>query len=133
MSTKTVSTITELIVALRLQKLGFYVSVPFGDFLPYDLVVDNGQLFRIQVKTAYIEEREKRQDIYKVKTSSNWLKSSGSVNKQYRLTDFDFTVVYIPDLDICYVYSSVDFLSRKQSITIDVNIPSNNRENWTLA
>ena len=33
-------------------KLGYSVSIPFGDNDRYDLIVDDGQLHKVQVKTA---------------------------------------------------------------------------------
>ncbi len=43
--------VAELAVATRYLELGYWVSKPFGDDAPYDLIVDfNGELKRIQVK-----------------------------------------------------------------------------------
>ena len=43
--------IAELAVAKRFLELNYWVSKPFGDDAPYDLIVDlNGSLKRVQVK-----------------------------------------------------------------------------------
>lgn len=48
---------SELAVASELMKMGYGVSFPFGHDYQYDLIVDqNGDLYRIQVKTAKQEE-----------------------------------------------------------------------------
>lgn len=40
--------IAELAVAQKFLELGYYVSFPFGDDSPYDLIVDmNGELKRV--------------------------------------------------------------------------------------
>lgn len=52
--TKLIGDISEFMVAVELLKRGFVVLQPIGDRLPYDLAIDlNGNLIRIQVRTAY--------------------------------------------------------------------------------
>ena len=53
-NTKRVGTISEAAVIMRFVKLGYRVSLPFGESTPYDLIVEspNDTLFRIQVKTG---------------------------------------------------------------------------------
>lgn len=53
-NTKQVGDETEARVLTELVSNGFSVSVPFGDNDKYDLIVDDdGQLYRIQCKTAW--------------------------------------------------------------------------------
>jgi len=53
MNSKNVGNISELSCILAFMKLGYAVSIPFGDCERYDFVVDiNNKLYRIQVKTS---------------------------------------------------------------------------------
>lgn len=53
MNTKQVGNISELTVLTEFVKLGFSVSIPFGDKDRYDMIVDiHGRLYKIQVKTG---------------------------------------------------------------------------------
>ncbi len=55
-NTKRIGTIGEAAIVYRFTKLGFRVSIPFGENSPYDLIAESpdGRLFRIQVKTGRI-------------------------------------------------------------------------------
>ena len=53
MNTNQIGTITELEVLLYITKLGYTVSIPYGDKERYDQIWDiNGKLIRVQIKTA---------------------------------------------------------------------------------
>ena len=55
MNTKAKGEISEGIVIAHLLKLGYSVSMPFGDNQRYDIIVDDGsQLRRVQIKTGYL-------------------------------------------------------------------------------
>jgi hypothetical protein len=83
--------IAELAVAKRFLEKGYYVSYPFGDDAPYDLVVDiNNELKRVQVK--YVSE--KRGVII-----SHTYSSSG---RSYRET-CDLIVLYSSTTGDCYL------------------------------
>lgn len=57
MNNKKQGAIAEQLFATQALRRGFGVSVPIGDFLPYDLILDNdGILFRIQVKSTTYSE-----------------------------------------------------------------------------
>ena len=57
--TKLVGDLSEKMVMVELLKRGCKILQPVGDRLPYDLAVDkNGNLVRIQVKTAYYVEKD---------------------------------------------------------------------------
>lgn len=54
MDTKFVGNVTELEVLTYITKLGYQVSIPFGDRERYDQIWDvNGHLIRVQVKTSH--------------------------------------------------------------------------------
>lgn len=55
MDSKQIGNITELEVLTYITKLGYQVSIPFGDRERYDQIWDiNGKLLKIQVKTSRI-------------------------------------------------------------------------------
>lgn len=53
MNSKQKGNITELEIILAFKKLGYEVSLPYGDNARYDLIVDlDGKFIRVQVKTS---------------------------------------------------------------------------------
>lgn len=57
MNTHQKGNVTELEVMLAIKRLGYAVSVPYGNSDRYDLVADiDGKLIRIQCKTAEVSE-----------------------------------------------------------------------------
>ena len=72
MNTNQVGTITELEVLLYMTKLGYTVSIPYGDKERYDQIWDiNGKLIRVQIKTANsIDELESAILVYCYSTSN---------------------------------------------------------------
>lgn len=55
MDTKFIGNITELEVLTYVTKLGYQVSIPFGDRERYDQIWDiSGKLIRVQVKTSHL-------------------------------------------------------------------------------
>ena len=54
MDTKLIGNITELEVLTYITKLGYQVSIPFGDRERYDQIWDvNGKLLKVQIKTSH--------------------------------------------------------------------------------
>jgi len=57
MNAKRQGTIAEQLFATQAIRRGFGVSMPIGDFLPYDMILDNeSALFRVQVKSTTFHE-----------------------------------------------------------------------------
>ena len=55
--TKIKGNITELEILTYITKLGYQVSVPFGDRARYDQIWDvNGKLLRVQIKTTKLSD-----------------------------------------------------------------------------
>lgn len=101
MNTKLKGDIAEQAVALKALRQGWGVLNPVGDRLPYDLVFDiNGSLLRIQVKSAWFDERKENYvvDVRRTKTNRREMKRSN-----YEEGDFDFAILYIGDLDVFYI------------------------------
>lgn len=52
-NSKTKGEISEAVILARLLKLGFSVSIPFGNNQRYDFIIDDGKkLYRVQCKTG---------------------------------------------------------------------------------
>ena len=105
--TKQKGSLAEQAVILQLLKRDFHVSVPLGDFLPYDLIVDNGsRLLKIQVKGAWWDQGKENYvvDNRRTKTNRRVMRRSN-----YQDADFDFAILYIPDVDISYIMPSPVF------------------------
>ena len=93
--TKLKGDIAEQAVTLKALKQGWEVLKPIGDRLPYDLVLDvNGSLIKIQVKSAWFDQRKENYvvDNRRTKTNRRVMRRS-----QYCENDFDFAVIYIED------------------------------------
>lgn len=109
MHTKTKGDIAEQAVILRALKKGWGVSKPVGDRLPYDLILDvNGPLLRIQVKHAWWDQQKENYVVDNRRTKTN---RQVMVRDNYRPDDFDFAILYIDDLDVCYVMPVDVFIS----------------------
>lgn len=102
MSTKLKGDIAEQAAVLRLLELGWGVSKPIGDRLPYDLIADvDGKLIRLQVKSAWFNALDQNYciDVRRTKTNRRQM-----VRSLYGDKDFDFALVYLPEKRIFYVF-----------------------------
>ena len=64
--------ITELEVLSYIIKLGYSVSIPFGDKDRYDQIWDvNGKLIRVQIKTSRAKNEEQTAIIFRCSSKSN--------------------------------------------------------------
>lgn len=76
---------------------GFNVSLPFGTGASYDLIVDTGsQLFKIQVKTAWINNGCV---LYK---SQRRQPGTGLTRRAYKTEEVDYFVAYCPMNETLY-------------------------------
>lgn len=106
--------VAELAVAKKFLELGYWVSIPFGDDAPYDLIVDlSGELKRVQVK--HIKPR-------KGTLRFRLLADSG---KPYKETT-DLIAGYNPEDGKVYVINPNDF-NAKRMVTLKLNKPKNNQ------
>ena len=109
MNTKLKGDIAEQAVILKALQKGWRVSVPIGDRLSYDLVFDiNGNLLKIQVKSAWFDSNKNNYvvDVRRTKTNRREMK-----RMQYEVSDFDFAILFIEDLNVFYVMPSEVFIS----------------------
>lgn len=106
--------IAELAVAKKFLELGYWVSYPFGDDAPYDLVVDmNGEFKRVQVK-----------HLKPLNNTLRFMLHSDS-GKPYKETT-DLMVGYNPEDGKMYTIKPNDFDSNI-SVSLKLNKPKNNQ------
>jgi len=102
MDTKLKGDIAEQTAILQALKRGWGVLKPVGDRLPYDLVFDvSGALIKVQVKSAWFDSLRGNYVVDNRRTKTN---RKVMLRESYKQTDFDFALVYIPDLEMFYVF-----------------------------
>ena len=116
MDTKLKADIAESSTVTELLKRGFRILRPIGDRLPYDLGVDlAGRFVRIQVKSAWFNERARCYTVDARRTKTNRRRM---LRQRYDANDFDFAVIYIPDLHVFYVMPLSVFSRYGSTITL---------------
>ena len=112
MNTNQKGKITELNVLTYITKLGYSVSIPFGDKDRYDQIWDiNGKLLRVQIKTASPLDEE----------------VSGIKSHTYTKNDIDFFAtcwdekVYLIPIEECSHSKKLRFFSNKSSQIKGIN------------
>jgi hypothetical protein len=112
--TKLKGDITEQAAILHALKRGWGVLKPIGDRLPYDLVFDvRGALVKVQVKTPWFDESRRNYVADNRRTKTN---RRVMVREVYTPSDFDFALVFVPDLDLFYVFPVDVFISYASEI-----------------
>ena len=108
-NTKLKGDIAEQAFVLQSLKNGWGVSIPVGDRLSYDLILDvNGALIKIQVKSAWYDANRKNYVVDNRRTKTN---RRNMVRTPYNVSDFDFAALYISDLDVFYIMPCEVFIS----------------------
>ena len=106
--------IAELAVAKRFLELGYWVSMPFGDDAPYDLLVDiDGEIKRVQVKHLKPYKDTIRFRMY------------SDTGRDYREV-VDIMVGYNSEDGNCYMIKPKDF-ELKSMLSLKLNKPKNNQ------
>lgn len=127
--TKLVGDIAVQHAILEALERGWGVSVPVGDRLPYDLIIDVGGgsrgLFRCQVKSCHKEERGFAANTRRCKTN----------RKRYRIerygrNDFDFALLFHPKDRIFYVVPIYTFLAYRSAVRISTRRAQLYRNAW---
>lgn len=77
---------------------GWIVCDPNRDDSPYDMVVDNGELHRVQVKYASLDD----DGAIRVSIQRSNPNANGSVEKDYTSDEVDVYAVYCPETDNVY-------------------------------
>jgi PD-(D/E)XK nuclease superfamily protein len=109
MNTKQRGDIAEQAAVLEALTRGWGVLRPLGDNLPYDLVFDvGGQFVKVQVKHAWFDDPSQNYVVDNRRTKTN---RRQMVRQDYKPSDFDFALVYLPEKNIFYVYPVEVFIS----------------------
>ena len=89
---------TELLCLAAFTKLGYQVSVPYGDHARYDFIADiNGKLYKIQCKTA----RKEKDGVYLFSCRSTSANHSRAASRSYSKNEIDFFATTIDNR--CYL------------------------------
>jgi len=129
MKPQTRGDLTEAAVLHKLMSEGYTVSQPFDDNQRYDFIIDdNGNLERIQVKTARYDDGCVIFDC--ANSVANTVKTS---KKTYTPDEIDAFIVYSPDIDEFYRIDVED--ANKSSMRLQVSddiskFISEDRINW---
>jgi len=91
-----VGTRSEGAVIRELSRRGYSVSVPVGSNQRYDLIVDVGELLRVQCKTGRL-----RDGAIRFSTRSTRVNTHGSFRRRY-VGEVEFFAIYCPDTDGVY-------------------------------
>jgi len=116
MITKQKGDLAEQAAILRILELGWGVSKPIGDRLPYDLVADvHGKLVKIQVKCSWFDDKNMVHcvDVRRTKTNRRFM-----LRELYSKEDFDFALVYIPEIHIFYVIPVEVFIGFGSTVSL---------------
>jgi PD-(D/E)XK nuclease superfamily protein len=93
--TKQKGELGELFFVLKAASLGFAVSKPYGDSLPFDFVLGTGKrMLRMQVKTAFSNSRRG----FLIHAGFG-----GSKHTPYTAEDIDFIAAYVAPYEAWYI------------------------------
>ncbi len=137
MDTKLKADVAESVVVTELLKRGFRVLRPVGDRLPYDVAVDlQGRLLRIQVKSAWYNKKDACYVVDARRTKTNRRRM---LRQRYDGRDFDFAIIYLPDIHVFYVMPQEDFNGYRSTVTFVESAKRQRkptsasfRESWSL-
>lgn len=91
MDSKFIGNITELEVLTYITKLGYQVSIPFGDRERYDQIWDiNGKLLRVQVKTSHLID----DNAIQFSCYSSHRKEGRSIKSKYTSDEIDYFATF---------------------------------------
>lgn len=108
-------TVSELLAAQFFIKKGCVVSFPFDGFGEYDLIIDNGTLSRIQVKTIYWDNSKKR---YLISCVTSHIRGNGRrTNKKYSDLSFDYLLGVEAETHSYYLIP-IGKIAGRRSITV---------------
>ena len=93
MDSKQIGNITELEVLTYITKMGYQVSIPFGDRERYDQIWDiNGKLLKIQVKTSRSVDNEENGIIFSCRSNT---KVQGKIkHSRYTANEIDYFATF---------------------------------------
>jgi len=108
-------TVSQLLASSYFVGQGYVVSVPVDDFNEYDLIIDDGKLSRIQVKTIYWDNSKKR---YLISLVTSHIRGNGRrTNKKYHKNSFEFLTGVEKETGAIYHIPIIKLIGRR-SITV---------------
>ena len=127
--TKRVGNITELEILTYATKLGYQVSIPFGDRARYDQIWDvGGKLFKIQIKTASLIEDGVG---ISISCKSSTRRKGKCFNRRYTKNEIDFIATFYNEK--CYLIP-INETSCRSKVLRFTNSKNNqlNNINWAV-
>ena len=116
MDTKLKADIAESAIVTELLSRGHNVLKPVGDRLAYDLAIDkDGRLIRIQVKCAWFDSKK---GMYLIDVRRTRTNRRRMLRMKYSDGDFDFAIIYLPDIKVSYIIPSGIFNGYASSLAI---------------
>lgn len=104
-------TISELLASSYFVSKGYIVSKPITDFNEYDLIIDNGNLKRVQVKTIYFDNSKERYMISCV--TSHIRGNERRLNKKYNENSFDILCAVEQETKSIYLIPIKEIIGRR--------------------
>lgn len=109
LSSKEKGNLTELQCITAFYKLGYQVSIPYGENSRYDFIADvNGKLIRVQVKTSSI--KKDTQGAISFATASTRINSTQNITHRYTKNEIDYFATYWEEQ--CYLIPVEETASR---------------------
>lgn len=107
--------VSELLAASHYVRNGYRVSKPISDFCEYDLVVDDGSLNRVQVKTVFMDKSKNR---WIVSCANSHIRGNGrKPNKKYTCDSFDILSAVHAESGTVY-HIPVAMVAGRRSLTV---------------
>lgn len=120
---------TELECITYLHRLGYNISIPWGDNARYDFVLDvNDKLYKIQCKTS--REDTEVKGVYRFNCQSTYVNSKGNRTAGYTEKDIDFFCTFIEGK--CYLVPLSE-TSKKEKVMRFVPPKNNQTKGITFA
>ncbi len=108
-------TVSQLLAAQFFIQKDCIVSIPITDFGEYDLIIDDGKLNRIQVKTIYWDNSKQR---YLISCVTSHIRGNyRRTNKKYTLMSFDYLLGVEKETQSYYLIPISEIAGRR-SITV---------------
>lgn len=124
MTTKQQGIIGEAQVLAKFESLGISVSVPFGDNLPYDMIIDyEGKLFKIQVKTS----SQSKEGVTEFGIKKNRINTQTNYITYYNENEVDYYALYAINRKEFYLVPFEE--AGNSSIKIRYELPKNGQTN----
>lgn len=118
--TKNIGNIGEAVAIAEFSKLNIPVLLPFGDNLPYDMVIElNGVFKRIQVKTTELIKDDKM--IFRTNVTDPF----NLTNRKYSNTEVDYFFLYCIENGYVGLLPYSEYTGRDTHIRLTV--PKNNQ------